>query len=231
MTDPSHPSPCVVKLGGSLHDAPELRGWLAALATVPGPARVVAPGGGPFADAVRAAQGRLRFDDLAAHRMAILAMQQFGLLLQALEPRLALLETEAELRGLAPGAGGVWLPWRMAGREDAIPASWDVTSDSLALWLARRLGAPRLLLVKSAALPGEAATAEALAEAGVLDAAFPGLAGGYAGEIRCVDREGVAALTDLLAGRATAMATILRAGTDPRILDAHSRPEKSGAQA
>jgi aspartokinase-like uncharacterized kinase len=52
------PGPNVVKLGGSLHDAAELGGWLAALAEAPGPARVVVPGGGPFADAVRAAQER-----------------------------------------------------------------------------------------------------------------------------------------------------------------------------
>lgn len=233
--DPSHRDLCVVKLGGSLHDAPELRGWLAGLATAAGPARVVVPGGGPFADAVRAAQGRLGFGDLAAHRMAILAMQQYGLRLQDLEPRLALLETEVELRGLAPGAGGVWLPWRLAGREEAIPAGWEVTSDSLALWLARRLGAGRLVLVKSAALPGGAVTAEALAEAGVVDAAFPGLAADYAGGIRCIGREDAGLLAALLKGRAGEGSTVvtgaLRTGAGQRILHAHSRPGDGDAQA
>ena len=196
------PGPNVVKLGGSLHDAAELGGWLAALAEAPGPAaRVIVPGGGPFADAVRAAQERLGFHDLAAHRMAILAMQQYGLLLQAIEPRLALLETEAELRILAPGAGGVWLPWRLAGLEPGIAAGWDVTSDSIALWLARRLEAPRLLLVKSAPLAEGQASAEALAVAGVLDRAFPKLVGGYAGHVRCVGPGNAGALADLLAGR------------------------------
>ena len=195
------PGPNVVKLGGSLHDAVELGGWLATLAEAPGPARVVVPGGGPFADAVRAAQERLGFDGLAAHRMAILAMQQYGLLLQAREPRLALLETEAEMRALPPGAGGVWLPWRLAGLEPGIEASWDVTSDSLALWLARRLGSPRLLLVKSAALPAGQASAGELTAAGVLDEAFPGLAAGYEGDVRCVGRGSAGAMVDLLAGR------------------------------
>ena len=80
----------VVKLGGSLFDAPALRQRLAELATLPGPARIVVPGGGPFADAVRALQPALAVGDLVAHRMAILAMQQFGLALQAIEPRLEL---------------------------------------------------------------------------------------------------------------------------------------------
>lgn len=199
----------VVKLGGSLHDAAELPGWLVALATAPGPARIVVPGGGPFADAVRAAQGRLGFGDLAAHRMAILAMQQYGLLLQEREPRLALAETEAEMRGLGPGAGGVWLPWRLAGLEPGIEAGWDVTSDSLALWLARRLGAARLLLVKSAPLAGGEASAGALAAAGVLDAAFAGLLGGYAGEVSCLGRGSAGVLAGLLAGRGDSGARVV----------------------
>ena len=40
----------VVKLGGSLSGAPELKAWLAALAGAAGRV-VLVPGGGPFADA------------------------------------------------------------------------------------------------------------------------------------------------------------------------------------
>jgi aspartokinase-like uncharacterized kinase len=176
----------VVKLGGSLHEAPALRPRLAELATIPGPARIVVPGGGPFADTVRALQPRLGFDELAAHRMAILAMQQFGLALQALEPRLSLAESEAELRA---ARAAVWLPWALAGLEPGIAASWAVTSDSLAAWLAARLGAERLILVKSAPIaPGEA-TAEALAAAGLVDAAFPEHARRFDGAIGIVHRD------------------------------------------
>jgi 5-(aminomethyl)-3-furanmethanol phosphate kinase len=159
---------------------------------------VVVPGGGPFADAVRDAQARAGFGDLAAHRMAILAMQQYGLMLQALEPRLGLAETEDELRGEAPV---VWLPWRMVGRLETLEASWDVTSDSLALWLARRIGAPRLVLVKSAPLPASgAAGAAGLAAAGVIDPAFPRLLAAYPGEVRCLGRGDAARLAERAAG-------------------------------
>ena len=34
---------------------------------------------------------------------------------------------------------------------DELPASWDVTSDSIAAWVAREAGAGRLVLVKAAA--------------------------------------------------------------------------------
>ena len=113
MTGPS------VKLGGSLLEAAELRPWLAALAVLPGAPRVVVPGGGPFADTVRDAQARLGFHDLAAHRMAILAMQQYGLMLQALEPRLGLAETSTDSPPSRPALGrsgcpGEWSAWSLA---------------------------------------------------------------------------------------------------------------------
>jgi aspartokinase-like uncharacterized kinase len=181
----------IVKLGGSLHgDASALRAWLRLLAAAPAPepARIVVPGGGPFADAVRALQPRLGFGDAAAHGMAILAMQQFALHLQALEPGLALAEDLAELRA---SRAAIWLPWRLAGREPAIAASWQVTSDSLACWLATRLDAAGLLLVKSAPAPEAGAAADRLAASGLVDPAFPAFAAGFAGEIRIATREDV----------------------------------------
>jgi aspartokinase-like uncharacterized kinase len=176
----------IVKLGGSLHDAPALRARLAEIATVPGPPRIIVPGGGPFADSVRSLQPQLGVDDLAAHRMAILAMQQYGVALQALEPRLGLAQTEAELRH---ARAAIWLPWQMVGLEPAIEASWDVTSDSLAAWLATRLGADVLVLVKSAPVPdGEAAAAD-LASSGLVDPAFPAYADSFGGTIRVAHRD------------------------------------------
>jgi aspartokinase-like uncharacterized kinase len=175
----------VVKLGGSLHDAPALRRWLGWLASVDGPARIVVPGGGPFADTVRRLQPSMGFGDLAAHRMAILAMQQYGLALQAVEPGLGLAETEAELRA---ARAAVWLPWSLAGMAP-LAASWDVTSDSLACWLATRLAAATLVLIKSAPLPSGTASAGELAASGVLDAAFAGFARDYRGRIHVAHRD------------------------------------------
>jgi 5-(aminomethyl)-3-furanmethanol phosphate kinase len=183
----------VVKLGGSLHSAPALRERLAELATLPGPACVVVPGGGPFANAVRELQPALGVDDLAAHRMAILAMQQFGLALQALEPRLELAETLAELRRVRRA---VWLPWRLAGREARIPASWEVTSDSLACWLATKLRASGLLLVKSAPLAGIGAEPAEWEAAGLVDRAFRGFALQFGGRIQLAHADDIMSIQE-----------------------------------
>src|SRR5882757_2855389 len=77
----------VLKLGGSLASSGGLTACLAALGTLRGEI-VVVPGGGFFADAVRAAQPRFGFSDRAAHHMAILAMEQYALLLVDRLPRL-----------------------------------------------------------------------------------------------------------------------------------------------
>jgi aspartokinase-like uncharacterized kinase len=121
-------------------------------------------------------------------------MQQYGLYLQSVEPRLKLAETEDEL---LTGAA-VWLPWRLAGFCPEIWASWDITSDSLALWLAQRLAAAQLLLVKSTRLSKLRCTAEKLAADGVVDAAFPQLLRSFAGHVDVAAQDGVSCLVAYL---------------------------------
>lgn len=164
--------PIVVKLGGSVAKSGELRGWLTALESCTGRV-IVVPGGGIFADQVRDAQTRFGFDDATAHRMAILAMEQYGSMLCALSAQLVGARSVAEISGvLARGAIAVWLPAAMTRNAPAIPASWDVTSDSLAAWLAGRLDAERLVLVKSVDPQRLAASLRGLADARIVDRAF-----------------------------------------------------------
>lgn len=164
----------VVKLGGSLLRDPLLPAWLDCIARAGSTA--VVPGGGAFADAARAAQAHWQVDDVAAHNMAVLGMAQCAHLLHGIEPRLALAESVAGMRApLAAGRAAIWLALDL--QRDAADAltSWDVTSDSLAAWLALRLGASELVLVKACALPAGATPAE-LAAAGIVDRAFPAYA-------------------------------------------------------
>jgi dihydroneopterin aldolase len=162
----------VVKLGGSLANAGALRGWLAALHRVKGRV-IVVPGGGAFADTVRSQQAQLRFSDRAAHRMALLAMEQYAVALVDMSADTMLCDDERTIRAcLRRGSTAVWLPSAMVLADPSIPQTWDVTSDSLAAWLARRLGAVRLVLVKSTAAP-RPLDPEVLAECGLVDPLFP----------------------------------------------------------
>jgi dihydroneopterin aldolase len=138
----------VVKIGGSLWRSPLLARWIAALRAFPGPLTIV-PGGGPFADAVRAAQPTMGYSDHVAHKMAMLAMEQYGLALVDKFERLESVATPEEAGAVhASGNIAVWRPSAMAPRLN-VAANWDVTSDSLSAIYAHASGAARLLLVKS----------------------------------------------------------------------------------
>jgi 5-(aminomethyl)-3-furanmethanol phosphate kinase len=169
------PRPVVVKLGGSMVRSAELPAWLDVIAASRRPI-VIVPGGGALADEVRAAQARLGFGDGAAHRMALLAMDQLAWAVGGLRAGFEVGDTEDALRAsLAHGRVAVWAPYSLvAGRSD-IPQSWTMTSDSLALWLARRLGAECCYVIKSIERRRAAFSAVELARGGVVDEAFPAL--------------------------------------------------------
>jgi dihydroneopterin aldolase len=164
--------PVVAKLGGSTAESAELRTWIAALASAALPL-VVVPGGGPFAELVRTEQKRMGFSDEAAHAMAILAMDAFGHVILDGEARMAPAHSLDEVTHvLGEGKIPVWLPSSMTIGTSDIPASWDITSDSLAAWLAGRIGAEALLLVKQTqAFSAEDSITDLMAR-GVVDPAF-----------------------------------------------------------
>jgi dihydroneopterin aldolase len=158
----------VLKLGGAQARGGRLGEWLDAISVHAG-RLVVVPGGGPFADAVRATQAEIGFDDVAAHEMAMVAMSQFGRALASLRPGFELADSEAALRdALRRRRTPIWSPERMALAAGLKP-SWDLTSDSLAVWLAGQIGAERVILVKH----GAPASARELVLGGVVDPLFP----------------------------------------------------------
>lgn len=165
----------VVKLGGSLQSSPQLKQYLLALTDTIQQRIVLVPGGGTFADQVRITQKQYRLDDVTAHNMALLAMEQYGHMLCDICPKLQPVHTIDELAAYnneqyVP----VWMPYQSRSDYQLLPTSWKVSSDSLALWLADRMSATALLLVKSCAAPDS--SIQQLAEAEYLDRYFPVLA-------------------------------------------------------
>jgi aspartokinase-like uncharacterized kinase len=159
--------PIVIKLGGSLYNTPELTLWLKALVAYSSQQPIViVPGGGPFADLVRDAQKLYRFDDKVAHHMAIVAMKQFGVLLMSLEAHCNTFSIDNNhSSGLS-----VWLPEDSLLDETDIKQCWSISSDSLALWLANRISAQQLLLIKR--INPSSRSIKELSEACIVDAGF-----------------------------------------------------------
>ena len=165
----------VVKLGGSVVRSPELPAWLDVIAASPRPI-VIVPGGGALADEVRAAQAKLGFGEGAAHRMALLAMDRLASAVAGLRAGFEVGDTEQALRAtIERGRVAVWAPYSLVADRSDIPQSWAVTSDSLALWLARRLGAECCYVIKFIARKASGFSAAQLSRDGVVDEAFPGM--------------------------------------------------------
>lgn len=143
----------VIKLGGSLMT--DRTSLIACLNSIEQMDKiVVVPGGGLFADQVRSAQQQWQFDDDIAHQMAILAMQQMALLYQGIKASFVLASSVLEIQQtLLTHSVVIWSPDIHELNASTVPATWDITSDSLAAWLARQLMARELILVKSAEIP------------------------------------------------------------------------------
>jgi aspartokinase-like uncharacterized kinase len=140
----------VIKIGGSLAEDPErLRALCAKLSDFAKKyAIVVVPGGGRFADVVRDFDKRFTLSSVVSHRMAILGMNQFGLLLSQIIPNSCATYLLSDAKQLSEiRVVPIFLPSRLMFKEDPLENSWNVTSDSIAAYVASRLHAAKVLLV------------------------------------------------------------------------------------
>ena len=140
----------MVKIGGGLLRDDGLDGLRRACTEAKEMARrqpvLVVPGGGPFADAVRALDERVGLRDDVAHALALQAMDQLGTLLAPLLPAA---ESITEL--VAPRVLGMLAVAPAFRGRPGIPESWEVTSDSLAVLAAGAIGAEEAVLLKPVA--------------------------------------------------------------------------------
>lgn len=188
----------VIKLGGSLLGSSELNLWLDIVARHGDGKVLIVPGGGIFADAVRDAQISSGIDDATAHRMAVMAMDQYGVLMTGLSPRLVTAKSELEIaeRGWQH-RGIVWLPSDMICADESIPMNWGITSDSLAAYLAAKLNAEHLILVKSSRPDADQQVSlEKLTKEGFVDSAFGDHIAGRAFNTWVVGRQDCVAFND-----------------------------------
>lgn len=153
MTEGSIRAINVIKIGGGLASIPGAldRVCQEVSAAAVHHRMIVVPGGGPFADAVRAFDRSFPLSTPASHWMALLAMDQYGHVLVDRIPEAVLVdEPGSVLECLNTGKVAVLAPARWLRSADVLPRSWEVTSDSIAAFVAGAMDAARLILVKPA---------------------------------------------------------------------------------
>lgn len=176
----------VLKLGGSLFDLPDLAVKVRqVLNHLDGDLPLLICGGGAAADLVRQWHRDFQLDEEQAHWLALEAIRLNQRLLLELLP-------ECELVASRESAAAAWQRERVPlldlaafvhaeesslAQAERLPHIWDVTSDSLAGWIAIRWPARRLVLLKSAELPitDGPLNFRAAVDLGLVDAHFPGL--------------------------------------------------------
>ena len=162
MTDPgaSEAPLVVIKIGGGLSAVPGALDAVCTTVSELGRTQriVVVPGGGPFADQVRAFEASHVLTADAAHWMAILAMDQYAHVLTERILGAAMVEDPGAIEETIGRAGvAVLAPSRWMRAADVLPHNWQVTSDSVAAFVAGALDAARLVLVKPASVEGATA--------------------------------------------------------------------------
>jgi 5-(aminomethyl)-3-furanmethanol phosphate kinase len=174
----------VVKVGGSLLEFDELATRLHWLHTRFSDAPTIyIPGGGPAADIVRTWDEVHGLGEEAAHRLALAAMGLNCRLLASLLPGVRMARSREALFAPSTRAHRVVIdPLAFIESEEArtlegplLPHRWAATSDAVAAWVALRVGAAELVLLKPVA-PRPGATLHELAASGYVDSVVPELA-------------------------------------------------------
>jgi 5-(aminomethyl)-3-furanmethanol phosphate kinase len=169
----------VVKVGGSLFDlsdlGPRLQNWLDELLSDD---FLLVPGGGPTAEVIRDLDRRHGLGEEKAHWLALRALSLNAQFLTDLLPFTFVMEYPEEwAAGRCSGCVGILDPFPFCRRDDrerskeALPHSWEVTSDAVAARVAVAAGARRLILLKSVTIP-EGINWEEAGHRGFVDQAF-----------------------------------------------------------
>jgi len=139
----------VLKVGGSLSEDPaSLTRLCQKLSVLAKTHRIfIVPGGGEFADNVRKFDKTYNLSNVVAHKMAILAMDQYGLFLSDIAPNSYVSYDLKEIINSASGMLPIFLPSKFMFRNDPLEHSWDVTSDAIAAYIADVLHVKKLVLV------------------------------------------------------------------------------------
>ena len=150
----------MIKLGGSLmvqDDGKILRqiGNIITEYSVEHPVLIVA-GGGPFADTVRKHGEQLVLSEKTCHNMALSAMDQYAFLLHEMISGSILTDLSNMVWSTTPKFTHPQVPQillcsaflRQVCVND-LPHSWDVTSDSIALFLTKLVNSSMLIILKS----------------------------------------------------------------------------------
>ncbi len=175
---------CVIKLGGSLLDLPDLpRRLKSFLSDFSRPRPVLVAGGGELVEQIRKWDRAYALGEEPSHWIALRALTISALAMERILEDVEHVETIEALqvawhRGKVPLFDAYRFILDVDERShDPLPRRWRVTTDSIAARMATTLGAPELILLKSVT-PDEGLSIADAARRGIVDPHFPQAARG-----------------------------------------------------
>ncbi|MFX1410080.1 MAG: hypothetical protein ACFFA6_06990 [Promethearchaeota archaeon] len=108
---------------------------------------IIIPGGGLLANFVRKTYIEFNLNNNLAHWIAIYSMDYNGRELNRKFPHLKLCDNYEKLNEESRGIS-IFLPYKYLRNENELPHSWEVTSDSISIYLAKKFGLNTCFLIK-----------------------------------------------------------------------------------
>lgn len=173
--DPRH-SHWVIKLGGSLFDLKGLHEKiLQSVGELPQESNIwLVPGGGKFADEVRRLDSIHHWPPETSHRIAMQTMSLAAKMLTVQHERFLKVQSlDVHECSAHPQMGIRVVDVVSLPGIERLPSTWDLTSDSIAAWVAQQLPESNLVLAKSVALPESRLGLSQAVNQGLVDRRFP----------------------------------------------------------
>lgn len=173
----------VIKVGGSCLDNPRLVPLLTAwIGEQTAAENWIIVGGGASIDAMRDLAARFALPEESMHWRCVRMLRATFEILSELFPRWQSLTTSDEFAKRAsqiPSEGELLVAVDTFYAQEltlanALPVGWATTTDSIAAFLARQIGASELVLLKSCSAEMLAQDVQTLSRQGIVDDAFPG---------------------------------------------------------
>ncbi|MHA2141690.1 MAG: amino acid kinase family protein [Candidatus Thorarchaeota archaeon] len=141
----------VIKIGGSMMNHPYmLRQILKRISVIAEQSSVlVVPGGGFFANQIRDLHTRSYLSNSGAHWLAIKCMDLYGSIMSDIQPSLSIYSGADAFDKWAGGESFIIQSYELLKSYDRLPHSWDVTGDSIALWMGMQGNADAVIILKS----------------------------------------------------------------------------------
>ena len=157
----------VLKLGGSWIKNPKLKSLIKLINLHNKNVIALVVGGGLFADSVRQAQKHIGFDNSLAHNLALNCTEFYAKIIKSFCENIELVTNPEKL--IIGKKLKIWTPYKYLEEKPLIDKNWNSTSDTIACWLARKIQAEGVIMIKSIDFNEDFLKIKYLQNKGVLD--------------------------------------------------------------